>query len=185
MLRSVPHRIFGDMAIVYRVLIETNTTEQILSAIVKTDHLTLWGDKTEAELHKIAIENSKVLLPSEARSMIREMYDMMDVPKEIAEEPIPAELDMYICTNEQNVCGASVILYGDALKNVSRIVGSDLFVLPATVDEAYCFSTKNFSPDSAKELIDVIVGDIPQEEVLSQEVFIYKKETGALGIIKE
>ena len=92
---------------------------------------------------------------------------------------------MYICTNEQNVCGASVILYGDALKNVSRIVGSDLFVLPATVDEAYCFSTKNFSPDSAKELIDVIVGDIPQEEVLSQEVFIYKKETGALGIIKE
>lgn len=184
LLNSIPHRIFGDMAIVYRVLIETNTTEQMASIIVKTEHLTLWGNKTEEELYEIAMENSKILLPSEARSMIREIYDMMDVPKEI-EEPIPAELDMYICTNEQNICGSSVILYGDALKNVSHIVDSDLFVLPATVHESYCFSTKNFSPDSARELFDVIVGDIPQEEVLSREVFIYKKETGSLEIMEE
>ena len=84
LLSSVPHRIFGDMAIVYRILIETNTTEQMISAIVKTEFLTLWGDKTEEELYEIAMENSKILLPSEVRSMIREIFDMMDVPKEIA-----------------------------------------------------------------------------------------------------
>lgn len=106
---------------------------------------------------------------------------MMDFLKEIDEmEQIP----MYILSNSNGINGASTILYTNVLKEFAISQDSDFYILPSSIHEVILVPyIKDLSIESLKEMVlNVNETQVPEEEVLSNQVYIYRRSTNTIEI---
>ena len=90
-----------------------------------------------------------------------------------------AERNLLILTNRSGVYGASAILYEGVLKNIAQRLGSDLVILPSSVHEVILLP---YEDERRMEGLERMVREInqtvlPEEEVLSDQVYVYNRET--------
>ena len=162
LLSGVPHRLTLDLAVIYRIVLETEP-EGVNSAIVNNE-MAAEMKLTEEELYELALENTPEILPVDLRT---------------------SEGGIYILTNQLCIAGASVILYPGVLSALAEDVQNDLFILPASLNEVFVV------PDTGQDVRDMntMVQNanetvLHNTDVLADHVYYYHRETNQVCIPK-
>ncbi len=139
LLEDHPHRVFNDLSVVYRVIVDKNE-KGIQSAMVHHGLAERLG-MGEEDLFRAAVENTKRLFPPTVRSMnevMKEIFLNDGMPEEMVSlviEDIAPENMLYVISNEDKVNGAVSMLYEEELHKLSEQLGSDLYIMPSSIHE--------------------------------------------------
>lgn len=77
------------------------------------------------------------------------------------------ELPMYVLTNLWKRNGAVCILYGDIVKELADMLGSDLFVIPSSIHEMILVPAKG---GVSRQELDQLIREINETELLKEDV---------------
>ena len=191
-LSAVPHRDYLDLAIVY--YLHTAITDNGTATVTVTNDLAhIWGVE-ESELYDLARKNTPRMnrgivltlsdtirgctYTSQARNI--QAYDGYDFSTRDAEI-----LPMYIATNTTKTFGAAVILYDGLLKDVTEYLScSGIYVMPSSVHEFMLIPDTFGNAESIRQMVQKInAAEVPEEEVLSDNIYHYDVTTHELKVI--
>ncbi len=179
LLKTVPHRKYLDLAIVYYLIFEDDSVGKG-SILVKSNELIRWNVE-EKDLYYQALLNSKDLNPI----CIEDMAIMFsDINLEEGGLSLPKK-SMYVISNKNKMFGAGVIIYPNSLNTIGNILSDDYYLIPSSVHEMIALSKSNSV--SCCEFADIIryVNDtaLSKEEILSNNFYYYDRTYGELKLI--
>lgn len=187
MLAGMPHRNREDLSLIYKVMVESDR-DGIATITIKNEHMNGWGVTAE-EIHEVAMQNSKELLPITIQSMneiMKEMFADEGMPVDMAEamfEEMPMNQQMYVISNTSKINGAAAMFYEDALSGLAEQMGTDLFILPSSIHECIAVSTDMGTPESLAEMVQEVNGSqVPEDELLSDHVYIYNAKEKTISL---
>ena len=161
LLKTVPHREFENLAIVYRWNLGNDSfvtyTNLVDNDLAKKEGL------TENDLYNAANKNTKELFPVLVKNMNEFISEIMfgdsELSGEMEEEfkevmmETQDERSMYVITNESKLFGAASMLYEETLYELAEKIGSDLYILPSSIHEVIAVSADFGSPDEWAEMV--------------------------------
>lgn len=185
-LQKVPHQRFLDLAVVYYYLME-NSLFGSAGILVQDTHLSMW-EICHDNLHALAMENTRALLPPKMGTLSVLMEELKEPPLSPSDEDssdVEAS-SMYILTNEDMCNGAVCICFNDILRSAGEAIGSDFYVLPSSIHECLLLPVQGWNANDPGRL-QSIVSEINQEyvapeEVLSDSVYRYRRDIELLSI---
>lgn len=165
MLQKLPHKVNGDIVLVYRIVMEESN--QGRASTLVTDHLLNVLGITKERLHEDALTSQLKMDPPTLRSI----SDVLGRGAGAALESSP----LWVATVESGINGACVVEMPDFLNKASMILGGDYFVLPSSTQEVL------FLPDNGsfkREQLEEMVAGVNQtvvrkEDFLSNNVYHY------------
>jgi len=182
MLVGMPHQNREDLSLIYKVAIGNDEVGRA-TITIKNEHMNAWGVTSE-EIHNLAMENSKNLIPATVQTMneiMREMFGREGMPDDIEElmfEEMPMNQQMYVISNQTKINGAAAVFYEDALSGLAEQIGTDLFILPSSVHEVIAVSTDMGSPEELAQMVRAVNGgEVSAEEQLSDHVYRFNAAT--------
>ena len=181
LLKTIPHREFRDLSIVYR-LVANIDVHGIQSAMIGNELAERLG-MDEQTLYMVAVENTKRLFPPVTKSMnevIKGMFVADGMPEEIAEMMIgemPADTMMYVISNNQGINGAVSMLYENELHTLAEKLETDLYLLPSSIHEVIAVSAGIGDPyELAQMVAEINMGQVELADRLSNQVYHYDKD---------
>lgn len=139
---------------------------------------------SEEDLYNIAYQNTNKIMPTQIldiADVVRELMQKEGMSDEIIDvmfESIPAG-NMYVITNSSKMNGASSILYDNELQKASRILNSNLYILPSSIHECIAIPAIDNSPEIISELANMVNeingSQVDVEERLSNQVYFYNR----------
>lgn len=183
-LKKIPYIQFMDLAIVFYCLAQSDMSGNA-TIVINNSHIQMWGIEIEA-IFKAAQRNTKRLLQAEVENIediLRE--ELGETIQEIYKEEPNDVLPMYVLSNQAKLNGAACILYKDVLKNFSKTLNSDLYVLPSSIHELILIpQNKNMRPEDLKEMVkDTNDNHVEAEEILSYSIYEYIKKEDKIRIL--
>lgn len=171
MLAMVPHIPYLDLAIVFYSILEEKEGSPY--------GIVTWNGMKKL---KLGLEELEVLAAENtARDMPCQLEALEKMLERITGHPAPENVGgvpMYVLTNQQHIFGASCILYPNLLYSISEYFQTDLYILPSSIHE--CILIPEGPDVSRKKLADIVADinstEVPEEEVLSNCVYVYKQE---------
>lgn len=191
LLKTVPHREFEDLAIVYRWNLGNDSlgtyTNLVDNDLAKKECL------TENDLYNAANKNTKELFPILVKNMNEVISEIIfgdsELSGEMEEEfkevmmETQDERSMYVITNESKLYGAASILYEEPLQELAEKFGSDLYILPSSVHEVIAVSADMGSPDDLAEMVyEINMEQVDIDDRLSNQVYCYDKDLRTLRL---
>ena len=132
-LKSTPHRMIEDMALVVNVHLDSFSDEHGKSCVVVTKPLMEMYGIDEAQLFADAEKNSLANEPMVFKPLLDMVKDL------ISNEDIPNPEDVgivtYIATNQSGFQGAAVAGYPDFCEKAAETIGGSFYMLPSSVHE--------------------------------------------------
>ncbi len=161
-LKGLPHRDFLDLAVIYRLMMQTED-HQIYSAVIDFAMMQDMG-LTEEELFEIARRQMKQRMP----------YHM-----------IPVCVPLFAYTNHEYCFGAASILEKAGIRRLARQLQDDLYILPASIHEMMLLPQKAVSYEMAQAMLlkANLEGTDPQEW-LSDKVYVYRRAEDQIDFAK-
>lgn len=198
LLETVPHIRFLDLAVTFHVLMREHC-DSIATVRVTNELLEKWGT-TVRKLMSYAAVNTPALFPARITPMaevMREMIekDLADMIGSMANERNISREDllnhlvdevgrhhsapMYVLTNQKEINGASAMLYQQVLEEFAEEAGSDLYILPSSIHEVILVPvTIRMKKEELMDMVlDVNITQVPEEEILSDRVYCYHRES--------
>lgn len=168
-LDNYPYIEFMDFVVLFYIDFNINDYK----GKIKINHslLEMWDISIDT-LFEIAKDNTKQNLSIKKMSSV--LSDMLDV----TENDIDL-LSMYIYTTKNNYYGAAAILFIDEIDRLANYLQSDLYILPSSVHELilHPVSNRENELDYINHMIkEINVVSVISEEVLSNHVYLYKKD---------
>ena len=182
-LNQVPYKEFNDLAIVFYVLIDIHDDE-IGTVLINNELYNSWNVSIN-ELYNIALENTErhfkgIIQPMS--SVIAQLisgfeYDDSELPN--------IDAFMYVVSNTTKINGATAMLYTGLLERFANHINSDFYILPSSIHECILIPiTAEINPEELQEMVSTINDtEVPVEDVLSDSVYIFKRETGSVEIV--
>lgn len=158
LLERVPHRSFLDMSVIYRLRPEENVS------FIFTNSLLEKYNTTEEQLFAMAKDNTVTNLPP------------------IIEAIRP---DMLTVTNRSAYCGAVAFLFPEVFKDAAKLLGSDLYIIPASAHGLLLMPASediDYMRDTIREANDTV---LYYDEVLSYNLYKYCRKTASIRIVKK
>lgn len=144
-LKSMPHRDFLDLAIVYFVPVTIGGEKS--GTITVTDHMFRLWQTDEETLYGYALENTRRLYPVILQSLEDVIRDVMgdDAPEGLFPERdgIPAVPLYVLRCNKGDMSSAAAILYGDILREFGQEHGN-FYILPSSIRENNMFRVMDY-----------------------------------------
>lgn len=183
LLKNVPHRMFYDLAIVYRSVIDVNANG-IGSILIRNEHMPLLK-LSEDDLYKNAFENSKKMFPITISSIDKYISESRGVPF-----PFPDDEDdalMYIISNNVNVNGAGYFLYmEETLEKLAQKYKCNLYILPSSINEtiaALDFTSEINSGCFINMVRRINVETVDENDILSDNIYYYDRNKKTISMI--
>ena len=191
LLKTVPHREFEDLAIVYRWNLGNDSlgtyTNLVDNDLAKKEGL------TENDLYNAANKNTKELFPILVKNMNEVISEMIfgesgideEMQKEFSEvmQETPDENCMYVITNESKLFCAASMLYEEPIHELAEQVGGDLYILPSSVHEVIAVPADFGSPEELAEMVyEVNMEQVDINDCLSNQVYHYDKDLRTLRL---
>lgn len=164
-LKSVPHKEFLDLALIYRVVLKVDT-EKVFSYVVKNVFLSEVGISVE-EIEKVASKNGVDRLGVHCQELERDT--------------------LYLLTNSVGIGGASVMTDASVLSEIADKVGKNLIILPSSIHEVLLVvESDDLNIPHLQELVTEVNRStkVPDEEFLSNSVYRFVRDTGVVEIVK-
>ncbi len=181
-LRGCPKReVEGtDLVAVFHVLLYKEG-EARASMLVTDRMMEGWGLDMES-LYGTALDNTVAQAPAQISSLIS-IYSDGEEPL-TPEKVFSEEQDLYVLSNPQKWHGAAAILYPGLLQSIADASQSSFYVMPCSIHEVM-LAKKNDATD-VWELQSMVIGsnryEIPPEEVLSDQVYLYDGKEQKLSL---
>ena len=174
-----PHFSFGDLAACF--IIKVRSPEFGTGSIdVTQDIFEIWG-VSEEELLEAALVNMKnedEICITGIDQIVREMrgYEKEE------DFFLPDNQKLYVLTNKDRVLGASLMLDDETLGNFAKEKDKDVFILPSSIHELILVPDFGFLEFERLKMMvkDVNRTLVPSEDVLSDSVYIYRKDCGRI-----
>lgn len=184
LLCDVPHVPFCDLSVVFYVLLDS-FPEQGASIMVNNKFMAGWGVDTDALFEK-AMYNTPRLLQGKVMPMRNIIESILDDREDKVEDILPdTESDsMYVATNGRQSNGASVFLYDSLLSGFADRIGRDFYIIPSSIHELiFLPDNLEMEPEDIRGMISEVNSTcVEPEEVLSNNVYRYRRETGLVEI---
>lgn len=173
-LEGKPHFIFGDLAVIFTILMELPGAGKG-SVLITYEHLNSW-EKTADDLLEAARNNT-----FSSHTVMGMMEALMGYIPEDADLPDMPEDIMFVATNKEKLYGAAVLINNELLSSFAKKHGS-FFVIPSSVHELIFVPDKN---DDVADGIDDMINEVnatqvAPEEVLSNHAYYFDVEESAL-----
>lgn len=176
-LKQIPHRIFYNLAITFRV---ENQIPDGGRARYDIDYKILrhWGI-TEAELVKTAFKNLK-----QTEYTIRGLEEIIMEMLGLAEEK-KTEGGQYVMTNTERFYGASGMLRTDLLQQFAEENACDFYILPSSLHELILVPDRQ---ELNEDQLRGMVREVNQEQVemgerLSDEIYYFSRSVGNVEMV--
>ncbi|MDO4647746.1 MAG: DUF5688 family protein [Eubacteriales bacterium] len=180
-LAQITHTDMMDMAFIYGV--EMDVGEGTAKIRIKDELLRKWGISKQ-QLHDDAMANTARMHPlelEELENMIARTLGMEDVifPK--------SKNNVYVATNSEYKAGAVTVFYPMVMDMICESVRGDCIVIPSSVHEMLIM------PDDGNRTMEEIrnmlaeanAKNVPEGEVLSDNIFRYSRERHSFEMIDE
>ena len=132
-LKSTPHRMIEDMALVVNVHLDSFSDEHGKSCVVVTKPLMeMYGvDETQlfADAEKNSLANEPIVFKP-LLDMVKDLISNEDIPN-----PEDVGIVTYIATNQSGFQGAAVAGYPDFCEKAAEAIGGSFYMLPSSVHE--------------------------------------------------
>ena len=185
LLSEVPHKEKEDLSLIYKVFLGKDF-DRIASITIRNEHMDYWNVNVD-QLHELAMVNTREILPITVKSMnevMREIFEKDGMNQNMMNamfEDMPDDKQMYIISNKANVNGAASMFYEDALSGLAEKLGTDLYILPSSVNEVIAVSSKLGTPEELSNMVrEVNDSEVALEEQLSDHVYKFEAATKKL-----
>ena len=168
MIKRCPHIRMDDLALTFRWLAHRDSVG-ISTALVTNQELELWDVKMQ-DILLDAKKNTERIFPGK----VMMMGDLLK--KVLIEVPdIDESMPMYIITNEQQINGATVLLYDHFLHDFAEDNPGNYYILPSSIHEVILVPADKIEyPEELKDIVrhanNTVVMDT---EFLSDSVYYY------------
>ena len=165
-LATVPHERVEDLAIIYKILMPQGEAYGDMATITIHNNLFSLYDVSVEELHEIATDNMKRILPGN----IQHISDILgDFELPWAEGPV-----MYIVSNDRKTFGAGSILEPEIMDALAERLGNTYYVIPSSVHEVIVVpDTEEYSPEFFENMICEVNGSqLADVEVLGTKPYV-------------
>lgn len=144
---------------------------EVIEGILKQDLDYYIGDKNPSDFKDFTGYSSDMTEKDMIKSMLKPEKENQQV-------------DMYILSNSNGINGASTMLYPDVLKVFATEHNSDFYILPSSIHEVILIPySQKMNKETLKDMvIDVNQTQVPSDEVLSNQVYIYHRSTNSIEI---
>lgn len=191
LLTDIPHIPWMDLALVFYLCLHEDDSG-LMTATIHNIHLDIWNISL-AELKETALANTPKLFPPVISSMARIIEDLSQaMEQESASQPsdgnpvdygLPdpdASAPFYVLSNTSGINGAACILYPEVLKNFADSMEKDIIILPSSIHEVLLLPDDgDISYAEMSRLVTHINrSEVPKEDRLSNQVYLYSRETG-------
>lgn len=175
-LATMPHTIIGDLAIVYKIMIQT-TDDRFCSARVTNQLMDQYGIDVN-KLHNDALISSPNMMKPEILPL---ETMLMGIPKDIALEE--KEHQLVVLTNEHKTDGAVTMFYAGILNDLAEKLEHDLYIIPSSTDEciAVCDSL-NLNHEHLENMLHEVNNSslVDPDKKLSDHLYHYDKDARIL-----
>lgn len=181
LLEIVPYQPFLDLAVIFCILIG-NRNDGYGTLTVNHAMREKIGLSVEV-LYPLALKNMKEHMPYSCRSI----YEVLSGSEELKGNTGSGKLPLYILTNHANLYGTAEILGEGVLEEVADRLESDLILLPSSVHEFLVLPDNGaFEAEKLIRLLrEVNRTMLLKEERLSDNVYVFRRETGRVSILGE
>ena len=132
-LKSTPHRMIEDMALVVNVHLDSFSDEHGKSCVVVTKPLMEMYGVDETQLFADAEKNSLANEPIVFKPLLDMVKDL--ISKDEIPNPEDVGIVTYIATNTSGFQGAAVAGYPDFCEKAAEAIGGSFYMLPSSVHE--------------------------------------------------
>lgn len=181
LLNDIPHRDFLNLSVVYYIDLEDAATgEGCKATLMIQDRFLKQWDISEETLYEVAVSNMQRNLPDKIMTM-----------KEILEERFnhmtDMDIGMYVLSNISNMYGASAMLYGSGIKQLSKDLNRNLYILPSSVHELIILpQDENTDAASLLEIVSQVNEfEVSDEEILADSVYLYDRDSDSVRMVLE
>lgn len=107
----------------------------------------------------------------------------LETAEPAAAAEIPADGPaLHVLTNRRGIYGASCMLYRDIIKDFADQEGADVIILPSSIHEVLLFPDHLMFDHAflCRTVQEINQEDVPKEDVLSDRIYIFSRETGTI-----
>lgn len=169
-LEDCPHIRLYDLAITFRWVARIDDVG-VSTSLITNKQVKEWGVSVN-DLVLAARQNTPRLFPAQIIDMEEMLAGMVSFIL------YPSAIPMYILTNEQELNGASALLYGDILKDFANKKGADMYILPSSIHEVIMIPADRI--DDPKKLSSMVheanTTVVSTGDVLSDSVYYYDRK---------
>lgn len=187
LLADSPHREFQDLAITYRILVSRNDVGMMSTRI--NSGLAARYNLTEPDLYAIAYENTERLFPSVVCPMndiLRALMESDNYSDAMIDEVLE-DNNLYVVTNNQQISGATAVLYEENLQQIADTYGCDLYVIPSSIHEMLVLPETDTSAGFIDQLAEIVCEvnktAVKESDRLSNQVYKYDNKARELSIV--
>ena len=170
LLEDCPHRRLHDLAVTFRWVARIDDVG-VSTSLITNKQVKEWGVSVN-DLVLAARQNTPRLFPAQIIDMEEMLAGMVSFIL------YPSAIPMYILTNEQELNGASALLYGDILKDFANKKGADMYILPSSIHEVIMIPADRI--DDPKKLSSMVheanTTVVSTGDVLSDSVYYYDRK---------
>lgn len=201
-LMDVPNLRFLDMAIILYMGV-TSENDKYSSGIITNRLMEFWNTDF-LELYEKAKYNSVTKQPAiimtledTIRNRIKKLINIIPEDSFSLEESddflslILSEntnsIPLYVVTNSVHRYGAACMLYPDILYNMSKELGSDLFIIPASIHDIILVpAISEIDGNKLQEIVNEVSGqEIEGDDWLSEKLYVFIRESNKILNYKE
>ena len=186
-LACTPHKDFLDLSVVY--CIEEDKADGLQYSVMLNDSLCYGFGISPAELEKAAEQNTQArgfavqTMDDIIRQSVSEDMDTTPSASHGVSRSVSTGNSMWVFSSRSKVYGASILLYQKYFEDVAARLNDDLYIMPSSIHELICIPAAGFDPDDLRTIVREINSmQVAPEEVLSDNVYMYRKETGVISI---
>lgn len=169
-LEDCPHIRLYDLAVTFRWVARIDDVG-VSTSLITNKQVKEWGVSVN-DLVLAARQNTPRLFPAQIIDMEEMLAGMVSFIL------YPSAIPMYILTNEQELNGASALLYGDILKDFANKKGADMYILPSSIHEVIMIPADRI--DDPKKLSSMVheanTTVVSTGDVLSDSVYYYNRK---------
>lgn len=182
LLKTMPHREFMDMSIIYRCVFDISDGG-MLSAPISHSYAGMLG-LNEEELYQLAYENTRYIMKPTVRTMeqvIEGLEEALCMKREImGEETMEQRPPLYVITNSQKTWGAASVLYKEKLLSLAEKLESDLYLIPSSVHEMIITKAEQDMLEVVESTLYEVNQSISIEDRLSNEIYLYDRKNNSI-----
>ena len=186
LLESVPHRIFGDLAVVYKVTVSDDRigTGSVTISIPLMESMGV----SEELLYEAAMKNMRDLY------IVERIEDALGLMPKDSVEPSFSDLStlqkdsmMYVLGNRRRFWGAGILLMKKNIKALAEYLENDLVLIPSSVHEIIAVPDKD--PDLVKTCISMVkevnASSVEPRDRLSNSVYRYDRQRDSIQVFTQ
>ena len=180
LLKTMPHRNFHDLSIVYAWYVGEQDGAMLSAPI--NHELAKSEGLSEEQLFLLGKENTRILFPTTIRPMSAVIEELMGRKEskggELFEFEPDEEFPMYVVSNRRRFFGATAVLYEDGMQMLADRLDDNLYLMPSSIHEWIAVPESYTNLEHLSEIVHLVnFSKVEEDERLSNEVYHYDKRT--------